>query len=151
MKLCDIRDNPGAMHKSKALGRGVGSGKGKTSGRGGKGQTARSGVRLKGFQGGQMPLSRRMPKRGFTNSFRLHYGEINLDQLQTAVDEGKISKDVVITQDLLKQANFFKKKFDGVRILGRGTLTHALNFEVSGVSQSARAQIQESGGSIRII
>jgi large subunit ribosomal protein L15 len=151
IKLCDIKDNAGARKKSRPLGRGIGSGRGKTAGRGGKGQTARSGVRLKGFQGGQMPLERRLPKRGFTNIHRLHYVVINLGGIQQAIIDGRIKPDTRIAQSDLIKAGFFKKGFDGVRLLGEGELTQKIAIEVSGVSQHARKVIEDLGGSIHIL
>lgn len=150
MKLNQVRDNPGAHKRSRPLGRGIGSGRGKTCGAGGKGQTARSGVRLHGFQGGQMPLSRRLPKRGFTNIHRLHYVELNLGQLQEALDRGLLqSSQGVITEADLQKAGLFKQGLDGVRILGRGKLNSKISLQVSGASQSAIKAIQAAGGSIQ--
>src|SRR5207342_2574952 len=120
MKLSDIADNAGSRKKRMRVGRGIGSGKGKTSGRGGKGQTARTGVRIKGFEGGQMPLHRRLPKRGFNNIFRLDLVEINLDRLQDAIDSKKIDIKETVNAEALVKAGVLRRARDGVRLLGRG-------------------------------
>ena len=148
MKLCEIRDNPGAHKRKQLVGRGIGSGKGKTSGRGGKGQTARSGVRLKGFQGGQTPLSRRLPKRGFVNIHRLEFVEVNLGQIQEAIEAGRLSVDDDIDIEVMKNAGFFKNARDGVRVLAKGSLTHKIRCTVSGISQKARLEIEGLGGQV---
>src|SRR5579862_4416868 len=122
MKLNQIADNPGARKNRMRIGRGIGSGMGKTGGRGGKGQTARSGVRIKGFEGGQMPLHRRLPKRGFNNIFALRFAEINLDRLQQAIDAKLIDTSAVIYADALVKARVVRRAWDGVRLLGRGEL-----------------------------
>ena len=122
MKLSDIADNAGSRKKRMRVGRGIGSGKGKTSGRGGKGQTARSGVRIKGFEGGQMPLHRRLPKRGFNNIFRLDFAEINLDRLQEAVDAKKIDAGSVVNVEALVKGGVLRRAKGGLRLLGRGEL-----------------------------
>ena len=151
MKLSDIADNPGSRKKRMRVGRGIGSGKGKTSGRGGKGQTARSGVRIKGFEGGQMPLHRRLPKRGFNNVFRVEFAEINLDRLQQAVDAKAIdAKDTVNAESLVK-AGVLRRSKAGVRLLGRGELKAKLNIEVHGASKSAIAAVEKAGGSVKIL
>src|SRR5512140_2762197 len=118
MKLSDIADNAGSRKKRMRVGRGIGSGKGKTAGRGGKGQTARSGVRIKGFEGGQMPLHRRLPKRGFNNIFRLEFAEVNLDRLQQAVDAKKIKAGSTVNAESLVEAGVLRRARDGVRLLG---------------------------------
>ena len=146
MKLCELKDRPGARKRKMLVGRGIGSGKGKTSGRGGKGQTARSGVRLKGFQGGQTPLSRRLPKRGFTNIHALEYVEVNVGSIQKAIDENKIDIKQVINADTLQACGLFKQKRDGVRLLGNGDI--AVTIEVSGVSAKARELIESKGGKV---
>ncbi|RJF70926.1 50S ribosomal protein L15 [Rhodopseudomonas palustris] len=151
MKLDEISDNPGARKKRMRIGRGIGSGKGKTGGRGGKGQTARSGVRIKGFEGGQMPLHRRLPKRGFTNIFRLEYAEINLDRLQEAVDAKAIDAGKVIDAAALVEAGVLRRSRDGVRLLGRGELTAKLNIEVHGATKSAIEAVEKAGGSVKIL
>ena len=150
MKLNELRDNPGARKKKRLLGRGMSSGLGKTCGRGGKGQTARSGVRLKGFQGGQMPLSRRLPKVGFTNIHRLSYVVVNLVQIEEALELGKLDKNNPITMQHLKSAGIFKHMRDGVRLLGNGVLTHKIHLVVSGASQTAIKAVEEQGGTITL-
>ena len=150
-KLNEISDNPGAHYKFKRVGRGIGSGKGKTSGRGGKGQTARSGVRIKGFEGGQMPLHRRLPKRGFHNIFRLEFAEINLDRLQEAIDAKLLdAKDTINAESLVKSGAIRRSK-DGVRLLGRGEIKAKLNIEVHGASKSAVAAVEKAGGTVKIL
>jgi large subunit ribosomal protein L15 len=151
MKLSDIADNAGSRKKRMRVGRGIGSGKGKTSGRGGKGQTARSGVRIKGFEGGQMPLHRRLPKRGFNNIFRLEFSEINLDRLQEAVDSKLIDAKETVTAESLVKAGVLRRSRDGVRLLGRGELKAKLNIEVHGSSMPAIAAVEKAGGSVKIL
>ena len=151
MKLSDIADNAGSRKKRMRVGRGIGSGKGKTSGRGGKGQTARSGVRIKGFEGGQMPLHRRLPKRGFNNIFRLEFSEINLDRLQDAVDSKLIDAKETVTAESLVNAGVLRRSRDGVRLLGRGELKAKLNIEVHGASKPAIAAVEKAGGSVKIL
>jgi large subunit ribosomal protein L15 len=151
MKLSDIADNAGSRKKRMRVGRGIGSGKGKQAGRGGKGQTARTGVRIKGFEGGQMPLHRRLPKRGFNNIFRVEFAEINLDRLQQAVDAKQIdAKDTVNAESLVK-AGVLRRSKAGVRLLGRGELKAKLNIEVHGASKSAIAAVEKAGGSVKIL
>jgi len=133
------------------LGRGVGSGKGKTSGRGGKGQTARSGVRIKGFEGGQMPLHRRLPKRGFNNIFRLDFAEVNLDRLQAAIDAKTLDASGVINAEALVKARVLRRAKDGVRLLGRGEIKAKLNIEVHGATKSAIEAVEKAGGSVKIL
>ena len=151
MKLSDIADNAGSRKKRMRVGRGIGSGKGKTSGRGGKGQTARSGVRIKGFEGGQMPLHRRLPKRGFNNIFRLEFAEINLDRLQQAVDAKLLDAKDTVTAESLVKAGVLRRSRDGVRLLGRGELKAKLNIEVHGASKPAIAAVEKAGGSVKIL
>ena len=151
MKLSDIADNAGSRKKRMRVGRGIGSGKGKTSGRGGKGQTARSGVRIKGFEGGQMPLHRRLPKRGFNNIFRLEFSEINLDRLQDAVDSKLIDAKETVTAESLVKAGVLRRSRDGVRLLGRGELKAKLTVEVHGASKSAIAAVEKAGGTVKIL
>ena len=151
MKLNELRDNLGARRKRTIVGRGIGSGLGKTSGRGGKGQTARSGVRLKGFQGGQMPLSRRLPKRGFTNIFRKNYAHINLDVLEQSIQEGRISAAHPITFSVLQQCGLIKGSYDGFRVLGRGELKTAIHIHSSGITGTARSAIEALGGSVVLV
>jgi large subunit ribosomal protein L15 len=151
MKLSDIADNAGSRKKRMRVGRGIGSGKGKTAGRGGKGQTARSGVRIKGFEGGQMPLHRRLPKRGFNNIFRLDFAEINLDRLQDAIDAKLIdTKDTINVESLVK-AKIVRRAKAGVRLLGRGELKAKLTVEVHGASKSAIAAVEKAGGTVKIL
>ena len=151
MKLSDIADNAGSRKKRMRVGRGIGSGKGKTSGRGGKGQTARSGVRIKGFEGGQMPMHRRLPKRGFNNIFRLEFAEINLDRLQDAIDAKKIDAKETVTAESLVKAGVIRRAKDGVRLLGRGELKAKLAIEVYGASKSAVAAVEKAGGTVKIL
>jgi large subunit ribosomal protein L15 len=151
MKLSDLADNAGSRKKRMRVGRGIGSGKGKTSGRGGKGQTARSGVRIKGFEGGQMPLHRRLPKRGFNNVFRLEFAEINLDRLQQAIDAKLIDGKDTINAEALVKARVLRRAKDGVRLLGRGELKAKLNIEVHGASKSAIAAVEKAGGTVKIL
>ncbi len=150
MKLNQLSDNPGARKNRIRVGRGIGSSKGKTAGRGGKGQTARSGVAVKGFEGGQMPLFRRLPKRGFNNIFRLDFVEVNLGTLQKAVDENKLDSSKKITGKVLKAAGLLNRVRDGVRLLGKGELKSKLTIEVVGASKSAIAAVEKAGGSIVI-
>ena len=151
MKLSDIRDNPGSSKKRMRVGRGIGSGKGKQAGRGGKGQTARSGVRIKGFEGGQMPLHRRLPKRGFTNIFRLDFAEINLDRLQDAITAKTLDASGTINAESLVKARVLRRAKDGVRLLGRGEVTAKINIEVHGATKSAIEAIEKAGGSVKIL
>lgn len=151
MKLNEIRDNFGARRKRTIVGRGIGSGLGKTSGRGGKGQTARSGVRLKGFQGGQMPLSRRLPKRGFCNIFRKNYIAINLDTLEQGVQEGRLVANAPITLETLQKSGLVKGSYDGFRLLGRGELKTSLEIHSSGATETAKKAVESAGGKIHIL
>jgi large subunit ribosomal protein L15 len=151
MKLSDIADNAGSRKKRMRVGRGIGSGKGKTAGRGGKGQTARSGVRIKGFEGGQMPLHRRLPKRGFNNIFRLDFAEINLDRLQEAIDAKLVDVGSVVTAESLVKTGVLRRAKDGMRLLGRGELKSKLNIEVHGASKSAIAAVEKAGGTVKIL
>lgn len=148
MKLNEIADNPGASRPRMRVGRGIGSGKGKTCGRGVKGQKARAGVVIKGFEGGQMPLHRRLPKRGFSNPFPADYNEAGLDRIQAAIDAGKLDPAETVTIDSLVKAGVCAKPRGGVKILGNGTLTAKLVFEVAAASKSAFAAIEAAGGSI---
>ena len=151
MKLSDIADNAGSRKKRMRVGRGIGSGKGKQSGRGGKGQTARSGVRIKGFEGGQMPLHRRLPKRGFNNIFRLDFAEINLDRLQEAVTAKLVDASAVVTAETLVKTGVIRRVKEGQRQLGRGEITANLNIEVHGASKSAIEAIEKAGGTVKIL
>lgn len=151
MKLNQIADKDGATKSQKRIGRGIGSGKGKTAGRGVKGQTSRTGVAIKGFEGGQMPLHRRLPKRGFKNIFAKKYNELSLGRVQEAIDAGKLDAAQPITAILLKEAGIIRRVKDGVRILGNGELKVAVNFEVAGASKPAMAAIEKVGGSIKSV
>jgi large subunit ribosomal protein L15 len=146
--LNELRDNPGARLKFKRLGRGIGSGKGKTSGKGVKGQKAREGVSLNGFEGGQLPIYRRLPKRGFHNLFRKEYAPLNLDRLEAAIAAGKIDGAQPITEAMLISAGLASGGLDGVRILGGGSITRAVTITVSGASATAKAAIEAAGGTI---
>jgi large subunit ribosomal protein L15 len=148
MNLNELRDNPGARLKSKRLGRGIGSGKGKTSGKGVKGQKAREGVSLNGFEGGQLPIYRRLPKRGFHNLFRKEYAPVNLRALDAAIESGKIDASQPITEAALIGAGLARDDKDGVRLLGEGSISRAVTITVSGASATARAAIEAAGGSI---
>lgn len=149
MKLNQLRDNPGARKKPITVGRGIGSGKGKTSGRGVKGQKARTGVSIKGFEGGQTPLIRRMPKRGFNNIFARDFAEVTLARLQAAVDSGKLAAGALTTADLVKAGVAHKTK-DGVRLLAKGELKAKLTLTVEGVTVGAKAAIEKTGGSVTL-
>jgi large subunit ribosomal protein L15 len=149
MKLNEIRDNPGAHYRSKRVGRGIGSGKGKTSGRGGKGQTARSGVALNGFEGGQTPLHRRLPKRGFNNKiFRKDYKIVNLGRLQAGLDSGKLKPEGTIDAAALVSSGILRRRGDGVRLLAKGELRTAITIEVAGASEAAIAAVEKAGGKV---
>ena len=151
MRLNGIHDNPGSSKKRMRIGRGIGSGMGKQGGRGGKGQTARSGVRIKGFEGGQMPLHRRLPKRGFTNIFKTDYNEVNLGRVQQALDAGKLDGSQVITVDALVAAGVCAKVRDGVKLLGQGDFSAKVSFEVARASKTALAAIEKAGGSVKLL
>ena len=151
MKLNDITDNPGSSQARTRVGRGIGSGKGKQSGRGGKGQTARSGVRIKGFEGGQMPLHRRLPKRGFNNIFRVEFAEINLDRIQDAINAKLLDAKHTINAESLVKSRVIRRAKAGVRLLGRGELKAKLNIEVHGASKSAIAAVEKAGGTVKIL
>jgi large subunit ribosomal protein L15 len=150
MKLNEIKDNEGSSKSRMRVGRGIGSGKGKTGGRGVKGQKARTGVRIKGFEGGQMPLHRRLPKRGFTNLFRLDYNEINVGRIQKAIDEGKLQAGP-ITIETLVAAGLCAKARDGVKILGAGEITAKVEIEAALASKSAIAAVEAAGGSVKVL
>ncbi|MBS1183956.1 MAG: rplO [Proteobacteria bacterium] len=149
MKLNELKDNEGATKPRMRVGRGIGSGKGKTAGRGVKGQTSRSGVAIAGFEGGQMPLHRRLPKRGFTNIFALDLNEISLTKVQAAVDAKKLDAKVPVTVEALVAAGLLRRPLDGVRVLG-GEIKTALTFEVVGASAPAVAAIEAAGGKITV-
>ena len=150
-ELNDLRDNEGARHRRMRVGRGIGSGKGKTAGRGQKGQKSREGVSIKGFEGGQMPLHMRLPKRGFNNIFAKDYAEVNLGAIQKLVDAGTLASDGTIDHAALKAAGVARGGKDGVRLLAKGAITSALTFRVAGVSAGARAAIEAAGGSVEVI
>jgi large subunit ribosomal protein L15 len=151
MKLNELRDKPGATKNRMRVGRGIGSGKGKTGGRGVKGQKSRTGVSIKGFEGGQMPIYRRQPKRGFTNIFAKDYVEVALDRLQKAVDDGKLDPGATIDAAALKAAGVIRRERDGVRILGNGELKAKLTLKVAGATKSAAAAIEKAGGSLEVL
>ena len=150
MKLNELRDNPGAAKKSKRVARGPGSGKGKTAGRGIKGQKSRSGVTIGGYEGGQMPLYRRLPKRGFTKPNAKSYAVVNLGQLQAFVDAGKLDAKAEITEDALVAAGVVRRKLDGVRVLAKGEIKAGLKLAVTGASKAAIAAVEKAGGSLSI-
>ena len=149
-KLNDLHDNPGARKARVRVGRGIGSGVGKTAGRGQKGQKSRSGVAIKGFEGGQMPLHMRLPKRGFNNPFRKNWAELNLGTLQRAVEAGKIKAGDVLDGAALVAAGVLTTAGDGVRLLAKGELTAALTLKVAGASKAARAAVEKAGGSVEL-
>jgi len=152
MKLNQIADNPGARKNRMRIGRGIGSGMGKTGGRGGKGQTARSGVRIKGFEGGQMPLHRRLPKRGFRNTpFAVKLNEVSLTKLQAAFDAGKLDAKATVDVDAMVKAGLMRRAKGGVKILGGGEFKAKANFVVFGASKSAQEAIEKAGGSVKIV
>jgi len=152
MKLNEIRDNEGARPKFKRIGRGIGSGKGKTSGRGVKGQKARTGVRLNGFEGGQLPIYRRLPKRGFVNPFRKEYAPLNLATLERAIAEGRLPAEGMIDEAMLRAAGVVRAsgKYDGVRLLAKGEITRAVTLTVAGASAAAAAAIVAAGGTLTL-
>ena len=149
MKLNELKDNRGARQDRTRVGRGIGSGKGKTSARGQKGQKARSGVAIKGFEGGQMPIYRRLPKRGFKNHFALHYAVVNLDTIQKAVDAGKLDAASIDVAKLL-ETGIVSKKLDGVRLLARGAITSSINISVDSASKAAVAAVEKAGGKVTV-
>ncbi|MFT6583796.1 MAG: large subunit ribosomal protein L15 [Alphaproteobacteria bacterium] len=151
MKLNELSDNPGATKNRKRVGRGPGSGKGKTAGRGMKGQKSRSGVSIKGFEGGQMPLYRRLPKRGFTNIFRRNYVELGTGRLQEAIDAKKIDASGQITGEALVEAGVLRRLRDGVRLLVKGELTTKVDIVVAGASKGAIAAVENAGGAINVL
>jgi large subunit ribosomal protein L15 len=151
MKLHELADRAGATKDRIRVGRGIGSGKGKTGGRGVKGQKARTGVAIKGFEGGQMPLHRRLPKRGFNNIFAKSYNEVSIGTIQKAIDAGKLDGKAAITVAVLKDAGLVRRTLDGVRILGDGEITASVKLEVAGASKPAVAAIEKAGGSVTIV
>lgn len=150
MKLNQLSDNPGARKRGKRLGRGIGSGKGKTAGKGHKGAKARSGVSINGFEGGQMPVYRRIPKRGFTNIFRKHFQEVNLGRLQQAIDDGKLDAGQRIGASELVAAGVISRPRDGVRLLAKGDIKAKIDIVVAGASKAAAAAVEKAGGSVTL-
>ena len=150
MKLNDIRDNPGSRKSKVRVGRGIGSGLGKTAGRGQKGQKSREGVSINGFEGGQMPLHMRIPKRGFNNVHAKDYAEVNLGAIQKAIDAGTLDGGAMIDQAALDAIGLTRGGKDGVRLLGKGSFSAKLNFTVAGVSKSAREAVEAAGGSVNV-
>jgi large subunit ribosomal protein L15 len=148
MKLNEIRDNPGARKKRMRVGRGIGSGKGKTSGRGVKGQKARTGVRLGGFEGGQMPLHRRLPKRGFTNLFRTRYQIVNLGRIQGAIDDGRLVVAGDVTADVLVKVGLIRSASKPVRLLAKGEITASVTLSLNSASPAAVAAVEKAGGKV---
>ncbi|MBB6310155.1 50S ribosomal protein L15 [Xanthobacter tagetidis] len=151
MNLDEIRDNPGARKKRMRVGRGIGSGKGKTAGRGVKGQKARTGVAIKGFEGGQMPLHRRLPKRGFTNIFRLDFAEVTLGRIQAAVDAGKLDASKPVDAAALIASGVLRRAKDGVRLLATGEITAKVKVEVAYATKAATEAVEKAGGSITVL
>jgi large subunit ribosomal protein L15 len=151
MKLNELADRPGATKARMRVGRGIGSGKGKTGGRGVKGQKARTGVAIKGFEGGQMPLHRRLPKRGFNNIFREDQSEVSLGRVQAAIDAGKLDAKSPVTGEALVKAGVLRRARGGVRVLANGELKAAVSFEVAHASKGAQAAIEKAGGSVKIV
>lgn len=150
MKLNELRDNPGAAQKKKRIARGPGSGKGKMGGRGIKGQKSRSGVAIKGYEGGQMPLYQRLPKRGFNKPNRKSYAIVNLGMIQKFIDEKKLDASGTITEEALVSSGLVRRKLDGVRVLAKGDVSAKLTLEVSGASKSAVEAVEKAGGSIKV-
>ena len=150
MKLNELRDNPGATRSKKRIGRGPGSGKGKTAGRGIKGQKSRSGVSLNGYEGGQMPLYQRLPKRGFNKPNRKAFAVVNLGLIQKFIDDGKLDAKADITEDALIASGLVRRKLDGVRVLAKGDLTAKVNLTVTGASKSAVEAVEKAGGSLNV-
>ena len=150
MKLNELRDNEGATHSRKRLGRGIGSGSGKTGGRGVKGQKSRSGVAINGFEGGQMPLYRRLPKRGFNNLFRKDFVTVSLARIQTALDAKKLDAKAIVNAEALVKAGVIRRAKDGVRLLSDGELKSKLSFDVAGASKAAIEKIEKAGGSVKL-
>ncbi|EEX09554.1 ribosomal protein L15 [Ruegeria lacuscaerulensis ITI-1157] len=150
MKLHELRDNPGAVKKRTRVGRGPGSGKGKMGGRGIKGQKSRSGVAINGYEGGQMPLYQRLPKRGFNKPNRKEFAVINLGLIQKFVDAGKLDVKSAITEDALVASGLVRRKLDGIRVLAKGEITAKLNLEVTGASKAAIEAVEKAGGSLKV-
>jgi large subunit ribosomal protein L15 len=151
MRLNQLSDNHGSRKSRMRVGRGIGSGKGKTAGRGGKGQTARTGVAINGFEGGQMPLHMRMPKRGFNNVHRLRYVEVNVGRLQQAIDSGQLEAKGTIDGAALVAAGVLRRTRDGVRLLAKGEIKAKLSLKVAGASKAAVAAVEKAGGSVEVM
>ena len=151
MKLNELKDNAGAKKNRKRVGRGIASGTGKTAGRGHKGQKSRSGVAIKGFEGGQMPINRRLPKRGFHNGNRVEYSTINTGMLQKALDDKRIKASDKITEEFLFEKGLARKNANGIKLLAKGELTAKLSIEVTKASKSAEAVVSKAGGSLKLI
>jgi large subunit ribosomal protein L15 len=151
MRLNELSDRAGANKVGRRVGRGIGSGRGKTSGRGHKGQKSRAGVHIKGFEGGQMPLYRRLPKRGFKNAlFRKHFEAVNLGRLQSAIEAGRIKAGAPITEAILAEAGLARGRGDGMRLLAKGEIKSAINVEVTGASRAAIAAVEAAGGTVKV-
>ncbi|MFN4274251.1 MAG: 50S ribosomal protein L15 [Aliihoeflea sp.] len=150
MKLNELRDREGATQSRKRVGRGIGSGSGKTSGRGVKGQSSRSGVAINGFEGGQMPIYRRLPKRGFKNPFRKYFNEVSLGRVQTAIDAGKLDAKETVTAEALIKAGVVRRPKDGVKLLSGGELKAKVTFDVAGASKAAIEKVEKAGGSVKL-
>lgn len=150
MKLNDLRDNPGARKKPICVGRGIGCGKGKTSGRGVKGQGSRTGVSIRGFEGGQTPLHRRLPKRGFKTLFPKHYAELNIGRLQQFIDSGRLDAKKPITEEVILESGIITRIHDGVRLLGKGEIKAKVTITVTGASASAIAAVEKAGGKVTV-
>ncbi|CAA7625517.1 50S ribosomal subunit protein L15 [Candidatus Terasakiella magnetica] len=150
MKLNELRDNDGARYKAKRVGRGIGSGKGKTSGSGVKGQSSRTGVAINGFEGGQMPIYRRLPKRGFKNPNAKDFAVVNLGRIQKAIDEKRLDATATITAEILQAAGLIGKLYDGLRLLAQGELTAKISIDVVGASEAAIAAVEKAGGTVNV-
>lgn len=150
MKLNDLREKPGAVKARKRVGRGIGSGTGKTGGRGVKGQKSRSGVAINGFEGGQMPIYRRLPKRGFINIFAKEFNTVSVERVQAAIDAGKLDASAVVTVEALVAAGVIRRAKDGVRLLSNGEITAKVTFDVAGASKAAIEKVEKAGGSVKL-
>lgn len=150
MRLNELKDNPGAVRARVRVGRGIGSGKGKTAGRGVKGQKSRSGVAIKGFEGGQNPIHMRLPKRGFNKPFRRNFAVVNLGRVQEAIDAGKLDAKAPITAEVLREAGVIRRVRDGVRLLAKGEIKAKAKFEVAGASQAAIRAVEAAGGAVSV-
>ena len=151
MRLNEIRDNKGSTKPRKRIGRGIGSGTGKTSGKGHKGQKSRSGVSIKGFEGGQMPIHRRLPKRGFTNINRVNYIELNLEKIQNLIDSKKIDPNKAINHEVLQNLGLIRSKKEKIKLLGKGSIKSKIDIEVSASSKTAKDIVEKIGGSVVIL